>query len=91
MIVIPLIYTSLYEIICIILINIGWRQLVKPSRCRNTIYIGKSRTRRFVNHQHIGLDIRPTYFRVSRKETYYFFTWMPECGPPPPPTANTTR
>ena len=31
-------YTSLYEIITISLKTIGWRQLVKPSRYRNTIY-----------------------------------------------------
>ena len=31
-------YTSLYKIITISLKTIGWRQLVKPSRYRDTIY-----------------------------------------------------
>ena len=37
-IVMLLTYTSLYKIITISLKTIGWRQLVKPSRYRNTIY-----------------------------------------------------
>ena len=83
-------YTYLYKIIKISLKTIGWRQLVKPPRYRNTMYtcipikvghgvrsstantyvsirnirrprcrvFGKSRTRWFVDCQHLSMDIR---------------------------------